>query len=67
MFNIEINNISEDINMDALRERSPAPSPNSSRNSSIHSDTSSQIYANKVEAENMKLVSQTLFSLYLHN
>jgi len=51
---IEINNISEDINMDALIGRSPAPSPNSLRNSSIHSDASSQIYTNKVEAENVK-------------
>jgi len=52
---IEINNISEDINMDVLRGRFSAPSPNSSRDPSIHSDASSQIYANKIEVENVKL------------
>jgi len=52
---IEINNISEDINMDMLRGRSFAPSPNSSRDSSIHSDISSQIYTDKMEVENVKL------------
>ena len=67
---IEINNISEDINMDVLRERFSTPSPNSSGDSSIHSDASFQIYADKIEVENMKLdwaeqvKSQNFYLLY---
>jgi len=41
--------------MDALREKSSAPSPNSSRDSSIYSNASSQIYTDKIEVKNMKL------------
>ena len=52
---IEINNISEDVNMDVPRSRSTALSPNSSRESSTHSDLSSQLYADRMEAENEKL------------
>ena len=56
MFNpIEANNISENVNIDVLRGRSSAPSLNSSRDSFIYSDASSQIYTNKIEAENVKL------------
>ena len=52
---IEINNIFENINIDALRGRSFVLSPNSLRDSSIHSDALSQIYTNKIEVENVKL------------
>ena len=51
---IEINNISEDVNMDVPRSRSTALSPSSSRESSTHSDLSYQLYADRMEAENEK-------------
>jgi len=41
--------------MDTPRERSFAPSLNFSRDSSIYFDASFQIYANKMEVENIKL------------
>ena len=41
--------------MDTPRERSSAPSLNFSRDSSIYFDASSQIYADKIEVENVKL------------
>ena len=52
---IEINNISEDININVPRSRSTVLSPNFSKESSIHSDLSSQLYANRMEVENEKL------------
>ena len=52
---IKFNNISEDINMDALRGRFTIPSPNSSRKLFTYSNISSQVYTNKIEAENKKL------------
>jgi len=52
---IEINNISENVNMDVPRSRSTALSPKSSRESSTHFDLSSQLYADRMEAENEKL------------
>jgi len=52
---IEINNISEDININVPRSRSTISSPNSSKESSIYSDLSSQLYANRMEVENEKL------------
>ena len=51
---IEINNISEDVNMDVPRSRSTALSPNSLRESSTYSNLSSQLYADRMEAENEK-------------
>ena len=51
---IEINNISKDINIDALRGRSTVLSPNSSRKLSIHSNVLSQVYTNRMKAENKK-------------
>jgi len=52
---IEINNISEDININVPRSRSTVLSPNFSKESSIYSDLSSQLYANRMEVENEKL------------
>ena len=46
---MEISTVSEDVNMDILRDRSIALSPNLSRESSTHSDLSSQLYVDKVE------------------
>jgi len=43
------------VNTDVSKGRSFTPSPNSLRDFSIHSDTSSQIYANKIKVENIKL------------
>ena len=52
---IEINNIFENVNMDIPRGRSIMLSWNSSRESSTHSDLSSQLYTDKIEVENKKL------------
>lgn len=52
---IEINNISENVNMDIPRGRSIMLSWNSSRKSSTHSDLLSQFYADRIEVENKKL------------
>ena len=48
-YSMEISTVFEDVNMDMLRDRSIALSPNLSRESSTHSDLSSQLYVDKVE------------------
>ena len=52
---IEINNISENVNIDIPRDRFIMLSWNSSKESFTHSDLSSQLYANRIEVENKKL------------
>ena len=52
---IEINNISENVNIDVPRGRSTTLSPNSSRESFIYSDLLSQLYTDRIEVENEKL------------
>jgi len=46
---MEINTVSEDVNMNMLRGRSIVLSPNLSRELSTHSDLLSQLYVDKVE------------------
>jgi len=49
---MEVNPISEDINMDKPRSRSLSSSPNVSRGMSTHSDILSIPYVNRIEAQN---------------
>ena len=49
---MEVNAISEDINMDEPRGRSLLSSPNTSREMSAHSDLSSIPYVDRIEAQN---------------
>jgi len=50
---IEVNASSEDINIDELRGRSIASSPNSLRNPLAHSDLLSVPYMDRIEAQNV--------------
>jgi len=49
---MEVNAISEDINMDEPRGRSLLSSPNTSKGMSAHSDLSSIPYVDRIEAQN---------------
>jgi len=48
---VEVNNISEDINIDELSGRSKSSSINSSRESSTHSDISFVPYVDRIETQ----------------
>ena len=62
---IEINNISENVNIDVLRGRSTTLSPNSSRESFIYSDLLSQLYTNRIEVENEKIFVYLVFDSFI--
>ena len=52
---VEVNNLSEDVNMDKTRDRSRTPSPISSRATSIHLNTLSITYVDRMEVQNNDL------------